>query len=163
MVVACNLFTTSEWGGEMPLLKLIAMDDEDLEIFSEHLQDSVVKVSDFDWRCRENRFIALMNRFAWEEQLSGGLVSRQKAGERRRSALRFDRVLSVKTRGFDLKKKDDVLSLLTIQFLPTTAPAGIVTLIFSGEAAIRLEVECIEAQLTDLGPVWQAKGNPKHK
>lgn len=144
-------------------MKLIAMDDEDLEILSAHLQDAVVKVADLDWRCGEKRFIAALNRFAWEEQMKGGLFSRAKTGERHRTALRFDCVLSVKTRGFDREKKDNVLSLLTMQFQPTTAPAGIVTLIFSGEAAIRLEVECIEAQLTDLGPVWQAKANPHHR
>ena len=147
----------------MPLLKLMAMDDEDLEILSAHLQDAVVKVADLDWRCGEKRFIAALNRFAWEEQMKGGLFSRAKTGERHRTALHFDRVLSVKTRGFDREKKDNVLSLLTMQFQPTVPPAGIVTLIFSGEAAIRLEVECIEAQLTDLGPVWQAKANPHHR
>lgn len=147
----------------MPLLKLIAMDDEDLEILSAHLQDAVVKVCDLDWRCGEKRFIVALNRFAWEEQMESGLFSRTKTGERHRTALRFDRVRSVKTRGFDRDKKDNVLSLLTIQFQPQVPPAGVITLIFSGEAAIRLEVECIEAQLTDLGPIWQAKANPHHK
>lgn len=147
----------------MPLLKLLAMDEEDLEILSAHLQDSVVKVGDIDWRCTENRFIAAVNRFAWEEQAKGGFLSRRKTCERHRTVLRFDRVMNVKTRGIDCKKKDEILSLLTMRFLPTTQPAGIITLIFSGEAAIRLEVECIEAQLTDLGPIWQAKATPKHK
>lgn len=147
----------------MPLLKLIAMDDEDLEILSAHLQDAVVKVADLDWRCHENRFIAAVNRFAWEEQMKGGLLSRSKTGERHRTVVRFDRVKNVKSRGFDRNNKNNVLSLLTVQFQPTMPPAGIITFIFSGEAAIRLEVECIEAQLTDLGPVWQAKANPHHK
>ena len=62
----------------MPLLKLMAMDDEDLEILSAHLQDAVVKVADLDWRCGEKRFIAALNRFAWEEQMKGGLFSRAK-------------------------------------------------------------------------------------
>jgi hypothetical protein len=37
-----------------------------------------------------------------------------------------------------------------------------VTLHFSDGGAIRLEVECIEAELTDLGPVWSAKSMPQH-
>ncbi|MHC5305819.1 DUF2948 family protein [Bartonella sp. LJL80] len=147
----------------MPLLKLMAMDDEDLEILSAHLQDAVVKVGDLDWRCAEKRFVAALNRFAWEEQLSGGIFSRRKTGERHRTALRFDRVLKVSTRGIDRSKPENVLSLLTVQFQMTHAPAGTVTMIFAGDAAIRLEVECIEAQLTDLGPVWEAKAQPKHK
>ena len=41
-------------------------------------------------------------------------------------------------------------------------PAGDVTLHFSEGAAIRLSVECIEAQMKDLGPVWEAVATPGH-
>jgi hypothetical protein len=37
-----------------------------------------------------------------------------------------------------------------------------VTLHFSDGAAIRLDVECIEAQMKDLGPVWEAVATPDH-
>ena len=33
---------------------------------------------------------------------------------------------------------------------------------FSGDASLRLEVECVEAQLADLGPVWAARHAPAH-
>ena len=36
------------------------------------------------------------------------------------------------------------------------------TLYFSGDASIQLEVECIEAELRDLGPEWRARSKPKH-
>jgi hypothetical protein len=36
-----------------------------------------------------------------------------------------------------------------------------VTLIFSGGAALRLEVECLECELADLGPTWDAKARPR--
>jgi len=29
-------------------------------------------------------------------------------------------------------------------------------------ASIRLQVECIEAELTDLGPAWKARSKPQH-
>ena len=48
--------------------------------------------------------------------------------------------------------KDTVLNLLAVEYDETDAPAGTVTLIFSGGAALRLEVECLECELTDLGP-----------
>jgi hypothetical protein len=38
-----------------------------------------------------------------------------------------------------------------------------VTLIFSGGAALRLEVECLECELADLGPSWTAKARPAHE
>jgi hypothetical protein len=37
-----------------------------------------------------------------------------------------------------------------------------VTLNFADGAAIRLEVECIEAEMKDLGPAWRAKAMPRH-
>jgi hypothetical protein len=37
-----------------------------------------------------------------------------------------------------------------------------VTLFFSGGAAVRLEVECLEVELADLGPTWTASKCPEH-
>jgi hypothetical protein len=37
-----------------------------------------------------------------------------------------------------------------------------VTLTFSGGAALRLEVECLEAELADLGPSWTTECCPGH-
>lgn len=50
----------------MDLLKFIALDDEDLEVVSAHLQDAVVKVSEVLWRPREKRVVIALNRFDWE-------------------------------------------------------------------------------------------------
>ena len=33
---------------------------------------------------------------------------------------------------------------------------------WAGESAIRLAVECVEAQMKDLGPVWEALAKPEH-
>jgi hypothetical protein len=56
-----------------------------------------------------------------------------------------------------------VLSLLAIRFVPgAEAPAGTLELIFSGDAAIRLDVDYIEARLADLGAAWEAAARPRH-
>jgi hypothetical protein len=55
-----------------------------------------------------------------------------------------------------------VLNLLAVEFIPTDAPAGYVTLTFSGGAALRLDVECLEAELADLGPEWATAACPAH-
>ena len=47
-------------------------------------------------------------------------------------------------------------------FTETDAPAGTVDLVFEGGAAVRLDVECLEAQLRDLGPRWQTEQQPGH-
>src|SRR5687767_10010826 len=43
--------------GVMDLLKLIALDRDDLEVVSAHLQDAVVKVGEVLWRPAENRVV----------------------------------------------------------------------------------------------------------
>jgi len=143
----------------MDLLKLAALDEEDLKIISAHVQDAVLKVGDLVFRPREKRFVAGMNRFVWEKKQQFF----NRSSERRRSVLHFDRVLSVQAAGIDREKPDDVLSLLALRFTPGEMPAGALELLFSGGATIRLEVECIEARLTDLGAAWETASRPTHK
>ena len=98
----------------MDLLKLIALDHEDMEIVSAHLQDALVKVADVHWR----------------------------PADRRLAALRFDRVLACKCKNVQPQDKDAILNLLAVEFTETSAPAGVITLTCSGGATLRLEVEC---------------------
>lgn len=141
-------------------LKLVAMDEDDLNVLSAHCQDAVLKPSDLVWLADEQRFALTMNRFAWEAGRKGGLFSR--SYERRRSVLHFERVASVRAFGIDRDADDQVLSLLALQFEPGEAPAGEVRIIFAGGSEMRLAVECIEAQLTDLGAAWETRSRPRH-
>jgi hypothetical protein len=153
----------------MPELKLIAFDADDLAVMSAHLQDAVLKVGDVAYLPGEHRFAALANRFDWAEALQDDKGAQQSGGQqnfiRRQAALRFERVLGAKVQGIDLDRKDAVLSLLAIAFEASEAPdgpGGFVMLKFAQGAAIRLQVECIEAELKDLGPTWRAKSIPRH-
>jgi hypothetical protein len=141
----------------MDLLKLIALDQDDVGVISAHLQDSVLKVADIVWRPSEQRLVLGLNRFDWEAAQDEPPNFR-----RRRSALRFDRVRSVKCRNIRRDDPDAVLNLLAVEFAETDTPAGVITLIFSGDAALRLDVECLEAELADLGPVWTTAICPNH-
>ncbi len=141
----------------MDPLKLVALDRDDIEIISAHLQDAIVKVADVHWRPDENRFVAALGRFDWE-----AAYAEQPEYRRRLAALRFDRVLGCKCRSVQPRDKDAVLNLLAVEFAETDAPAGVVTLVFSGGAAVRLEVECLEVELADLGPCWTTGKCPEH-
>ena len=67
-----------------------------------------------------------------------------------------------KVSGIDLTNKSKVLSLMAVTFLQTEDPSGFIELVFSGGGAVRLEVECIEAELRDLGAMWSTKTKPSH-
>ncbi|MBZ8135114.1 DUF2948 family protein [Afifella sp. IM 167] len=141
-------------------LRLMAMDEEDLAILSAHVQDAVLKVGDITWLPAEKRLVLALNRFAWEATPSGKGLSR--SYERRRTALHFERVEKVLSHGIDKSDKEAVLSLLAISFAAGEAPSGEVTLVFAGDATLKLAVECIEAQLSDLGPAWSTPNLPRH-
>lgn len=128
-------------------LKFIALDPDDLEVVSTHLQDAEVKVANVHWRPQEKRLVLGVDRFDWQAWNASNPELR-----RRRSALRFDRVMSCKCKQVAPDGKDTVLNLLAVEFEMRDAPAGVVTLVFSGGPALRLEVECLEVELVDLGP-----------
>ena len=140
----------------MDMLKLVALDTDDLAVVSTHVQDSIVKVGDILWRPAEKRVVVVVNRFDWENAQSGAQY------RRRLAALRFERVNAFKARNVKPSDKDRVLNLLTVEFEGSDAPAGRVTFIFSGGAALQLEVECLECELADLGPVWATAACPAH-
>ena len=142
----------------MQPLKLIALDQDDIAVVSTHLQDAVVKISDVIWLPTEKRLVIGLNRFDWE-----ACGCEDPCFKRRRTALRFERVNAFRCRNVNPADKDAVLNLLAVEYSETDAPSGTITLIFSGGAALRLEVECLECELADLGPSWDARARPSHE
>ena len=128
-------------------LKLIALDADDLAVISAHVQEAHVQVADIIWRQDEKRLIIGMNRLDWEQTLAGESTPRRLI-----AALRFDRVLACKSRNIDPKATDAALELVGIEFYPDHDPGGSALLMFSDGGALRLDLECLECELTDLGP-----------
>lgn len=142
----------------MSALKLLALDTEDLAVFSAHLQDSVLKTGDMSFEPKTGLFLVAANRFVWESAVVKGAPL-----ERRRSALTFKRVRGVRSIGIDRTNRELVLALLAIRFEQAGAgPEGTIELVFSGGSAIQLDVECIEGQLADTGGAWETRTRPEH-
>ncbi len=136
-------------------LRLMALDAEDLAVLSAHLQDSILRVGDMLYQAKEKRFVLALNRFDWLKAGSG-------APQRARAGSHFETVRKVALHGFRQDRSDDILNLLDISFRPGDAPSGTLALVFSGGCALKLEVECIEARMADLGPRWRARHAPGH-
>jgi hypothetical protein len=152
----------------MEELKLVALDKDDIEVVSAHVQDALVKVKDIFWQPHARRFVMALSRFDWISAVNAAGV-KPVGGEadipdyrRCRTALRFERVTACQRRDFDQTDKEATFNLLAVEFVERAAPAGVVTLTFSGGGAIRLEVECLEAELIDLGEVYAAAACPDH-
>ncbi len=139
-------------------LTLAAEDAADLEIISARLQDAVAQMQDLVYLPKRRRFAALFNRFQWEADAKKGDL-------RVRAGLHFDGVLSVKSQKLKKGAPEAVVSLLAIRFTPKGGedPGGTVELTFAGGGALKLEVEVIDAGLTDVSGVWAARGRPEHE
>ena len=147
-------------GTAMELLKLAALDEDDLRIISAHMQDAHFRLGDITWLRNKGRFVLVGNRYKWLSHLRGDHDTPMQA----RTGLHFDHVRAVKARNIRQEAKDGVLSLLAIAFHPAPEPpGGHIDLIFAGDACIRLEVECIEAWMEDLGECWCVDAMPCHE
>ena len=142
-------------------VKMFALDDEDLAVVSAHVQDAVAKVADIRWSPADGHFAIPMNRFAWE--VTAGRKTRG-SDERRRAVLSFARVNRAQVSGVAPTDQESELSQLAVVVQPAGEgeAAGTITIACAGDVTIRLDVECIEAQLADLGGAWGASMRPKH-
>ncbi len=161
-------------------LKLRAHDAEDLRALAACLQDALVPLADVAYLKAEKRFVMVANRFMWErgaqaapvpEPVEARAEASAEAGTDARfeeaeagpinyrvnCAVTFDRVHNVGFRGLDLREKDQILNLLTIELEP-----GAVRLVFAGGGTIRLEVRDIRCHLEDLGEPWPTHWRPNH-
>ena len=114
----------------MEPLKFVALDPDDLEVVSTHLQDAEVKVADVHWRPQEKRLVIGLDRFDWQ---AWNARARRCAAAARRCASTGCR--ACKCKQVQPGGKDAVLNLLAVEFEQTDAPAGVVTLMFSGGEA----------------------------
>lgn len=136
-------------------LKLLALDREGLGVISAHVQNTCVRRSDMVFMPRQRRFVLAGMRFDWVGAKAG-------RAERVSSLLRFDRVLKVSHLGLGDKDKDAALNLLAVTFEKTDPPAGMILLAFADGALVRLEVECVEGELRDMGRRLPAEACPGH-
>jgi hypothetical protein len=108
----------------------------------------------------------MFNRFMWEdvedEQGKGAQADKNAPYRRVRSVLHFDGVMKVKSHGLRMERKEAVAEMLTLAFEPSGDVAGTIILTFAGGGAIKLEVEALDAWLSDVSQPWSTKNLPSH-
>jgi hypothetical protein len=137
-------------------LRLLAQDDEDLQIVSAALQDAIAHVGDIRYAPRERTLTIMFNRYRWEG--ADGVC-----GERVVSALQLGDVSRVRQRGMDAEDRGALVSCLALDFEAGEAPGGRVILRFSHGGDLAAEVECIDAVLADVSEAWPAARCPDHE
>ena len=138
------------------MLRFAIVDEDDLSVMSAHLQDAHLFMRDAALLPSTHRFALVVSRIDWQALAAGRQLRRQ-------TGLHFERVLRVQRSGFDQAGPDAQFQLLAIAFRPTAAPAGEVLLTFAGGRLIKLDVECLEAEMRDLTACWPVSDCPQHR
>lgn len=137
------------------MLHLRAVDAEDLSVIAACLQDALVPLSEMAFLPDEMRFVAVFDRFMWEsctdpDQRGDPLCQVQ-------CALRVEHVAAAKVTGIDQADRARVLELLTLVGEP-----GSLTLVFSGDGAVRLTGEGLVCYMEDLATPRRSRLRPSH-
>lgn len=136
------------------LLKILATDKEDLEIFSAFLQDAIIPLNGLDYCKDDQTFRIFANRYRWE--LS---ENKQEKPQRLHSGIVFQDVKKVEYRGFSRHEdQNHSLELLALQY-----DDPFINLIFATDAQIRLTVDKIHARIKDVDDAWPVLHQPKHQ
>jgi hypothetical protein len=133
-------------------LKLLARDPEDMDVFAALLQDALVPLADVTF---QKPAAPPPPEREGDARFEDGEA--EPPYERVNCGLCIERVQNVRYKDMRPTAKDEILNLLTIKAEPR-----VITLLFSGGGAIRLEVSAIRARLEDLGEAWPTRWRPSH-
>lgn len=155
---AAGIDVAQEESQGQPNLRLAGEDGDDLSIMSAAVQDAIFKIRDIVFDQKTRRFSLALNRFRWEK------AGRHAPYWRVRAALSFSSVIGVQTLKLRKDAPEATGVILSIGFVPgPEAPAGLIVLNLAGGGMIRLDVECVDAVLLDVGTPWATPHKPVHE
>lgn len=134
-------------------LKLRAQDADDLAVIAAFLQDAIVPLCDLVFYAEEKRFILVAQRLCRENVRESGQELMRTC-----TALNIFDVTAVQTMNLDQTQHGLMLDLLTL-----TRNVDGITLIFAGNAQIKLSTTTGTAMMEDFGEPWPAACAPCHE
>ena len=143
-------------------LNLGAQGAEDLQVISSLTQDAVLTVDDLKWSRAERQLVFLLKRFRWEDVELAKQQGRDP--ERVQSLLVIQNATGLASQGIDRKQADIVLSLMSLEFSGAVDGVGDLILTFSGDGALKVQVDGLDVALRDVTRPYVApsKQVPNH-
>ena len=154
-------------------LRLRAQDADDLTVLSSLFQDAIIPGSDMHIDKANKRFVLVANRFCWERPPLDG-VTLEGGGavyERVLCGMQIFNVEYVQQSRMPANRSDSLLSLLALQVEPFQATVEkqsvdlvkwTISLLFSGNATIKLSVKAIDVIVEDIDLTRPTAVHPWH-
>ncbi|BEV10492.1 DUF2948 family protein [Asticcacaulis sp. DW145] len=137
-------------------LRLLAQSEEDVVPLSALLQDAALRGEDVRYDARARALTLRFNRFCHEHKSRTPL--------RAACALQIGSITGLQSRGFDVHRPPQGMTILHLATEPLEAPACHLYLRFAGKAAaeLKIEVEAVDLLLMDLAAPHRARSTPSH-
>ena len=137
-------------------IKLTAVSNEDIKIFSYLCQDAIISKDELLFDKKENMFLATLSRYCWEK-LEDNKIKEKDVNYRVVSGLRITNVTDVNYINFSKVLEMEFLNLLAISYKDKK-----ITLHFSLSVEIVLILDDVFAVLEDIDIPWPTRLKPKH-
>jgi len=137
-------------------IKLTAVSNEDIKIFSYLCQDAIISKDELLFDKKENMFLATLSRYCWEK-LEDNKIKEKDVNYRVVSGLRITNVIDVNYINFSKVLEMEFLNLLAISYKDKK-----ITLHFSLSVEIVLILDDVFAVLEDIDIPWPTKLKPEH-
>ena len=137
-------------------IKLTAVSNEDIKIFSYLCQDAIISKDELLFDKKEKMFLATLSRYCWEK-LGDNKLKEKNANYRVVSGLRITNVADVNYINFSKLLDMEFLNLLAISYRDKK-----ITLHFSLSVKIVLILDDVFAILEDIDIPWPTKLKPEH-
>ena len=121
------------------LAKILGNDQESLRMIAALSSGAKVKISDIKYLASNNVFLLSVERMSKENEQDDKKIN---------SILRWDFISKVKSKNIDQSKQENILELLSIDYLKNKDDYEI-TLIFNNNAQIVLSSDTLECRLED--------------
>ena len=151
-------------------LKLLGRESRDIVMLSGLVQDAIFVPADMTIEDDKKRFVAILNRFQWERadafEAEGSADASTDARfqddiltgyTRSFAALTVEGITGARTKSIKRGSRDQFVSIMAM----VPDESGL-TLVCSGEAAIRLSGPNLRVFLEDLGEPWPTQRKPEH-
>ena len=137
-------------------IKLTAVSDEDIKIFSYLCQDAIISKDELLFDKKEKVFLATLSRYCWEK-LEDNKLKEKDVNYRVVSGLRITNVTDINYINFSKVLEMEFLNLLAISYKDKK-----ITLHFSLSVEIVLILDDVFAVLEDIDIPWPTRLKPEH-
>ena len=137
-------------------IKLTAVSNEDIKIFSYLCQDAIISKDELLFDKKENMFLATLSRYCWEK-LEDNKIKEKDVNYRVVSGLRITNVTDINYINFSKVFEMEFLNLLAISYKDKK-----ITLHFSLSVEIVLILDDVFAVLEDIDIPWPTRLKPEH-